>query len=1289
MTNIEQKFCDAIEILVHKAVDNAPYDRVVNGQIIECINAVEGVYRVKHQDAIFEAVDNNRKDVYLVGTNVYVSIPNGDTSMQKFILGAAIDTSRDNKASIYQDAYIPAGESTAVLNEEIGLISFQNNKIVLYDKTNSNDNKVEINNNMLREKVNANENKYLQFKASFRTALSSAQQQKGNYGVRLYVKCSENDANFTKTILFDTNSMEGTPYNFTQASPQSKIYSFKDIRFEEVEKIEFFCTNFQSNLLIATPDIFISNFSLTPVQKLDDSSANSYNLIVATPLGTTITENQKVVAQASLYAGNLKITSKANPINYYWFIEDCRIKTTSNYYSELGGEGWRCLNTKTSTGFAPGPDTLEIGLDLVTASAAIIKCVATYKDNTFSKEILFTNSTNTIKVVVESDQGQEFYFDTVSPDLTCKVYDSDSIVDNPNYLYQWVLVSEETGSTEFPLDKAQNLKYNNEYRELKNNYEKAKSNLESENTVKTLEEKQKEVDKAYAKLVKYETMYLDSSNQLQMPIARVDGPHIYKLNISEYNSSCILKCFVFEDKGDGVIDEDDTYVGFGQIELRNNTNSSDNYSLAIVNGNQTYMYDEFGFSPTSENRENKIKIEPLSFKIFNSFGKEIPLDLITDYSVQWYLPVKEKSLLIADSENTTGNNLDYALEDIFDPLKTDNTIKLVVVYKGQKLTAQTNFMIYKDGSQTVGGSTIFYRIVPNTDEPFVDYPTIYTIHNVDITRIPSHWTKIREDNTTSSYLNFKVSNPNLDWFKLQIYNNGLKVFDTAYTSGFQMRWGILKNIGSYSDLEVKKSGYEHYAFDYNGFSLTNTSLADNLTNIISCEFMYEKIKYKATLPLLSIYIKDSAYDIRYLRGTGFTSVEYSEAGESPLCEIAYPFAFEIKKWIGNESFDVGNDNSQNRVEVRWKNASQKSAFRIDTHREDWSLNKNAVYGLVHGSRIRFLPPPEYDGYDTSSGIIFSFETNNGSEIGKCHFPIRMYLDKNANIRCPSWYGNFVTIDADIDENTTEVDIKKSLSTLQFGRGQFKDFDSAMFTGIGFGQYHQTGSEFNGENGLYCFKDGVPVIQMGESGNTIFGNSDIGTLSIKPNVKNLSLYTPNFFSSVTSFGFDSYRLEYSGQDINKPGMIVDAGNGRVFSRSGGFLLDSKEGFRLFANLNKTNVSGEINEMGMLISNEGIFVDSDIRLKPGIALADGSEIPGEKFLGNVEIETSTITKSDIKKSTLSDNEIKGGTINNSVGIILSSYGYSIPLKYFHYKEILDAEGNTCYAVCVDLQKFLEEN
>ena len=84
---------DAIGIIADSIVKKYQYDKTIEAKIISTAQKDKGIYKVEYENAIFDAYSSDTQSFYENET-VYVSIPQGDFSKQKHIIGRKIDTEK-------------------------------------------------------------------------------------------------------------------------------------------------------------------------------------------------------------------------------------------------------------------------------------------------------------------------------------------------------------------------------------------------------------------------------------------------------------------------------------------------------------------------------------------------------------------------------------------------------------------------------------------------------------------------------------------------------------------------------------------------------------------------------------------------------------------------------------------------------------------------------------------------------------------------------------------------------------------------------------------------------------------------------------------------------------------------------------------------------------------------------------------------------------------------------------------------------------------------------------------
>lgn len=86
MGKIEDTLCEAIEIIVNRAISKVNFDRTIQANIVKCVDADTGKHLCRYQDATFYAYSLVDGMYYTEDTRVYILIPGNDMGQTKLIL---------------------------------------------------------------------------------------------------------------------------------------------------------------------------------------------------------------------------------------------------------------------------------------------------------------------------------------------------------------------------------------------------------------------------------------------------------------------------------------------------------------------------------------------------------------------------------------------------------------------------------------------------------------------------------------------------------------------------------------------------------------------------------------------------------------------------------------------------------------------------------------------------------------------------------------------------------------------------------------------------------------------------------------------------------------------------------------------------------------------------------------------------------------------------------------------------------------------------------------------------
>ena len=712
----EDNIIDAIEQIVNTAVDQAGYDRTIKATIVECVDQTIGKFKVKHQDSVFYAYATSSEVTYSKNSEVYVLIPGNDSTRDKTILGTVKKLGADYAVNPEgEEAYEVVGSNCIYSSTTFELSSYKDQEIVLYER-NGRNNQITLDTDAVERYFT--QSSHLICGAVFKTNLPTEQQFRGNYGIRFELVFLDNatEQTVTRNYVVDVNQMTGNPYKLINETRQSGVFDIDGANFQYVNKISIFTVDFPIKDNSKPTDIFIKDIDFCGATRLTEKELSGCAVTILTPQGTyfdnTDTERTTRELQAQVRVKGKIVDKDSQLLEYYWFIENIGITTMSEHYNQYGGQGWYCLNQSSlvrpsENGSAPivqwvpGAYNLIVSKSDSAAKKTKYKCVVVYNDNTIiSKEIDITNYSSNIDITIESTTGTKFYYDIGCPTLICKINGEEK---TSNMTYAWAEVDNNNNFVGLP----ETTTLNNDYHTNKNAYDQLKADIKNESKLAMANQEQ---------LERYETILKNYDT-----ITRIEGNRIYNVNISEITNFKTFKVSVYSN---GI------YQGTTSVILTNSLDNEDAYSLVINNSSQVFNYDANGVSPTNEAQDSPQQLLPLTFTVYDNLGNPISDDVIEKCDIKWIVPKENTMISVDDSvyegykiaeDDTTKTysrllGISYTISNKYMMRYTNNTIKLIVDYKGMSLTNQTDFTFAKDGEPGTNGTEFMVKIVPNTSD---------------------------------------------------------------------------------------------------------------------------------------------------------------------------------------------------------------------------------------------------------------------------------------------------------------------------------------------------------------------------------------------------------------------------------------------------------------------------------------------------------------------------------------------------------------------------------------------
>ena len=439
-TNIENAICDAVDILVSKAVEQAGYDRTIQAMVLDCVDASIGKYKIKYQDVVTYAYSTNVDVSYSKNTMVYVLIPGNDNGKDKTILGAVKKLGLDY-ITVVDDADRYDLDGTNIIRQEgeIGLSSYDGyqtkHTVTIYDKDSLDD---QLNIDIRGAELYLKNNDNILCGAHVRTNLPVAQRRQGNYGIIFTLEFTNN---VIKTYILDIDAIQGNPYQQSGKTRQYRIFPIDSENFVSINKIELFVAQFPDNPENKKEpyDIFFSQIELCGVYEYPESDLNSCHLSLLTPqdryFDNINTKDKTVQAQVRVKG---KVVDNTD-IQFYWFVESALIQVNSPYYNSRGGIGWKCINDKTGGAFDSSKDKITIKKTEVLAKELRYKCIAVYNDIAMEAMVDIVNYDAEYSIELYTSTGAvNFLPSDESPSIECQVFDKNGVLyDKTDFAYYW------------------------------------------------------------------------------------------------------------------------------------------------------------------------------------------------------------------------------------------------------------------------------------------------------------------------------------------------------------------------------------------------------------------------------------------------------------------------------------------------------------------------------------------------------------------------------------------------------------------------------------------------------------------------------------------------------------------------------------------------------------------------------------------------------------------------------------------------------------------------------------
>ena len=520
-----------------------------------------------------------------------------------------------------------------------------------------------------------------------------------------------------QTFTISSEKMTGDPHRFYDWSNQYIFCPINTDNFLHLESIVFQSEDFvdETNIALATlkgDNIFVQNIEIYGVRKIEATDGD-FKLQIGTPQGAifySIDESKTLEILGKTTKADVDISVNTN---YYWFIEDISITTSSSNFNYYAGAGWRWLESTKGNDksiIIKGSENLSYENHY--------KCIAVYKQSVILKaDITIYNYAVKRKLEIKSDIGTSFSFDRGIPTLTCYVNDKSKNFEeeypDEDFKFIWSVI-EDTKST---------ITYDKTLDELQKELKEVKDstiNADLKDNEKKIAEKEK-ANKITALKQRISALEVDG--------LKFDK-NVMRYPISSVNKIANIKCGVFLKFKD---EKEYQSIGTASIDLQNNSEATPTeYYILITNGDQVFQYSESGVAPDNERYTDPLEVKPLECHFYDPTGLEVNENT---YELKWKVPLSD-SMIVTPTQNmaenpATGNKelnispkkewyqgrvFPLEIQQSYNYFALNNQVTAIVAYDGREYTQDSKLYFTKIGENGTNGTDIVCKIEPKNND---------------------------------------------------------------------------------------------------------------------------------------------------------------------------------------------------------------------------------------------------------------------------------------------------------------------------------------------------------------------------------------------------------------------------------------------------------------------------------------------------------------------------------------------------------------------------------------------
>lgn len=870
MSDIGKSLISAMQQIVDKTIERTPTDVTITATIKRLVEAARNKYEISYGGGIAYAYSDNGTS-YIEGQAVYVLVPQGDYTNKKIILGKAQeeygdDTLADDLTAM-NIGYNSIGGNLLEKSENSTAIELDAGKkqdiVFLYGS------ETFIKNEFGNKNLDApytldldsisNSIKladYLMITMDINTALGASLRKSvaGKYGLRVAVIYNDplGKEEVTKFYSLTDKDMFGNPMKYEQGSTQHIIFPIEKENFIRIEYIYAYCEDFvEEDLENSVSKIYLKNIQLqllTPITskngdyylQLKMPKGNTFKIKTASEENSPSEETDILEVVSSTY---YKKNSISDSCDHYWGIEDFSIDYNSKGYNKFLGNGWKLL-TASNTSF------LKVFRKDNTAYQNNYICVSVYNDNgtniVLRETFSIFNDDNKIDILIESDCGTSFSFNSGTPRLTCRAF-IPAIIDGEEK-------NIEIGSEEaYPFS---DYRYNWTKEDADGIVSFTKTpeqwKTEKELFLKEASENENGTDSQGRTALQITAFYNNEIAQAAGILEKQDNYIKYSMkNIPATTNSTVFKCSIQKRKGST---SDWLNAGSASITLNNDVLGNNNCQIVIENGTQTFQYSETGISPASEKNQNPIEIRPLRAKFFTANSEEVPESRLN--FIRWIIPSESTMINVSSDALTqdplsgeqyvTSSTLDFSISEIYNLNTINNQIVCSIGFDGKIYRQPTSFFFTKIGQVGTNGTQTTVKIEETNALP--------DRHSAIV---------VKPNGSANSVL-----------YSATLFTHNEKLF------GYSPKWSIA---GS----DTKESRYIKID-EENNISLTGKNKNKEDVRIVTAKIPYEGKTYYSSYPVYTIALNaDESDDLVYIKKPNTLQfITYNSNGTNPQFNTA-------------------------------------------------------------------------------------------------------------------------------------------------------------------------------------------------------------------------------------------------------------------------------------------------------------------------------------------------------------------------------------------------------------------